>query len=235
MPNISVALAAYNGEKYIREQINSILIQLRENDELIVSLNPSSDNTEKIIRSIALEDNRVKIYISYNLGVIANFENAIRKCNNEIIFLSDQDDIWVEGKIKRILNSFEDENIGLVFHDIQVVDENLKPIDIRLPRSYRGEITPFKIFICNHIQGSCMAFRKIFVDKIIPFPMDIPMHDIWISMIIAHYSIVKNIDDKLIKYRRHEGTVTDLKRRSIGVIIKSRIVLLLRYFCRLVS
>ncbi len=175
--NVSVALAAYNGEKYISEQIDSILVQLKSNDELVISINPSSDLTEYIVRKYTLKDSRVKLHICLELGVLANFENAIKLCQNEIIFLSDQDDIWCKDKVSLVLNAFSNQCVGAVVHDIQVVDENLDKIDVKVKRSYNGKITPFKILIQNRLQGSCLAFRKEYVKDILPFPKGIPMHD----------------------------------------------------------
>ena len=92
MKKISVAMATYNGEKYIKKQIESILINLNKDDELIISDDGSKDKTLDIIKSI--KDKRIKIISGPKQGVIKNFENALNNCTGEYIFLSDQDDIW---------------------------------------------------------------------------------------------------------------------------------------------
>ena len=91
-PSVSVALAAYNGEKYLHRQIQSILEQLKEDDELVISLDPSQDQSEELIRSF--HDPRIKLLKGPGKGLIKNFENALLHTRNDVIFLSDQDDIW---------------------------------------------------------------------------------------------------------------------------------------------
>ena len=101
---VSVALAAYNGEKYIKEQLSSILEQLSEDDEIVVSLDPSTDGTKEAI--LSLNDSRIKIVDGEGKGLIKNFENAIKNCKNDLIFLCDQDDIWLPDKVERVKREF---------------------------------------------------------------------------------------------------------------------------------
>ena len=93
---ISVAMAVYNGSKYIRQQIDSILPQLREGDELIISYDESQDDTLEIIRTYERKDARVKVFTDPGSGVTDNFNNAISHCTGDYIFLSDQDDVWLD-------------------------------------------------------------------------------------------------------------------------------------------
>ena len=111
--SVSVAMAAYNGAPFIGNQIESILSQLKEGDELIISLDPSSDNTEEIIRAFAKRDRRIKWLRGEGKGLVNNFGNAIRHCSNDIIFLSDQDDLWKKGKVDIVLSYFEDPKINV--------------------------------------------------------------------------------------------------------------------------
>ena len=99
---VSVVMAAYNGEKYIKEQIDSIIEQLNEEDEFIVSLDPSNDDSERII----LEYPKIKLVHGPGKGVIKNFENGLKYAQNEFVFLTDQDDIWLEYKVKLVLEQF---------------------------------------------------------------------------------------------------------------------------------
>ena len=123
---ISVAMAVYNGEKYFEAQLVSILSQLEKDDEIIISLDPSTDGTETIIRNYCKIDKRIHVCRGTGEGVIINFENAIRHCRNEIIFLADQDDVWVENKVSLMLKRFENSKVVLVVHDAKVVNENLE-------------------------------------------------------------------------------------------------------------
>ena len=104
MEKISVCIATYNGEKYITDQLKSILSQLGGQDEIIISDNLSTDNTLNMIR--LLNDDRIKVYHNDARNVIRNFENAIIHATGGIIFLSDQDDLWKPGKVKKMMNAF---------------------------------------------------------------------------------------------------------------------------------
>lgn len=203
--NISVAIATYNGEKYIKEQLDSILIQLNDDDEIIISDDNSTDNTIKIIKKY--KDSRIKIYKNLNKGIISNFENAILKCNNEIIFLSDQDDVWKLNKVEKILAYFKsNKKINCVISDYEITDEKLNIIKKEKMLSKNKSILA-NIFK-NSYMGSAMAFRSNIKKEISPFPKKIPMHDIWIGMILSQNGDVEFCEEKLFYYRRHNEAVT---------------------------
>ena len=154
---ISVCLASYNGEKYIREQLDSILPQLGENDEIIISDDHSTDNTINVIKS--LNDSRIKIFEN-NLGkgYSRNFENAINQATGDIIFLSDQDDVWMENKVELMTKELKQND--LVVSDALISDGNLNPT---LGSHFKVHGTK-KGFINNWLKtryiGACMAFKK---------------------------------------------------------------------------
>ncbi|MDE6793421.1 MAG: glycosyltransferase, partial [Muribaculaceae bacterium] len=103
---VSVCLATYNGELFIKEQIQSIIPELENEDEIIISDDGSTDNTLPIIRNF--KDSRIKIFINKETqGVNNNMENAIRKASGDIIFLSDQDNVWIKGKIEKCVKALE--------------------------------------------------------------------------------------------------------------------------------
>ena len=120
-------MAACNGERFIEEQLRSILDQLEEKDEIVISLDPSTDRTKEIIE--AMKDKRIRVIDGPGKGLIRNFENAIAHTENEIIFLSDQDDVWYPDKVEKLLERMRQvETAGkpaLVFSDMEVVDEDL--------------------------------------------------------------------------------------------------------------
>ena len=126
--SVSVAMAVFNGEKYIKEQIDSIIPQLKENDEIVISYDESQDNTYNIISDYAKKDFRIKIFDGPNKGAIYNFENAILNCTKEYIFLCDQDDVWEPDKVDMVINEFSRTNVDLILHDALIVDNNLKEI-----------------------------------------------------------------------------------------------------------
>ena len=228
---VSIALAAYNGEKYIEEQIMSITCQLHEEDELIVSYNPSIDHTLEILQKLAKTITQLKIYQCKERGVMSNFENAIKHCQNELIFLSDQDDVWHPDKIERMKRYFQgNQDLGGVVHEAIIVDENLQPVEYgKKELDHTQYLSPKQILYKNYVQGSCLVFRKELVAHILPFPKSIPMHDSWIGMIIAHYSKLLYVKEKLIDYRQHEHNVTSRTHQRIKKMSKDRMTLFYEY------
>lgn len=215
---ISVAMAAYNGEKYIKEQCESILQQMHEEDELIVSVNQSSDNTETILLQMKEQDNRISVFNCSEQGVIANFENAIRNCNNEVIFLADQDDVWMPDKIDVMLKYFG--QYDCVVCDAEIVDQFLDPVAASYFKIRKSGPGIAKNIWKNTYMGCCMAFKRSMLNKILPFPRNIPMHDSWIGLICEVYGQTAFIDRKLIKYRRHDTNASNTASASTAPITK---------------
>ena len=204
---ISVALAAYEGERYIEEQLRSILPQLGKEDEVIVSDDKPGGMTEKIVRRLAEEDTRVRYAEGPGKGVAANFINAIRHCKGDKIFLADQDDVWLPDKVQRVTEAFES-GASLVLHNAYVTDEELQithPSFFALRGSKPGLVHNL---IKNSYMGCCMAFDRKLLKKIMPMPKAVPMHDQWIGLIAEIYGKPVFLDVPLLYYRRHEGNVT---------------------------
>ncbi len=208
---ISVCMATYNGEKYIKEQLDSILSQIGENDEVIISDDSSTDNTVEIIK--AFSDNRIKIFENQKFkSPIFNFENALNNATGDIIVLSDQDDIWKANKIETIKKYMH--NYDLVLSDADIIDEKgniLHKSFYKLNGSKNGFI---KNIVKNSYLGCTMAFNKKILDKSLPFPKDLPMHDWWIGLIGEMYGKTYFIEDKLINYRRHGNNASPTGEKS---------------------
>lgn len=223
--SISVVLAAYNGEKYIREQLDSIVCQLQSEDELIISLDPSSDHTEDIICEYMEIYKNIVLVDGPGLGVVKNFENGLQHVKNEYIFLCDQDDVWLDTKVKDVLSCFQ-ENVTLVLHDAYMSDEYLQ-IEHNSFFEFRGvSVGKFKNIIKNSYIGCCMVFKRELLDYILPFPKDIPMHDQYIGLVSE--CIGKNVLLKkpLIYYRRHGENVSNLNHSVFIQMIKWRIAII---------
>ena len=204
-PKVSVAMATYNGEKFIKQQIKSILCQLMTYDELIISDDGSSDKTIDIINKF--NDKRIKIYNGPKDGINKNFENAITHTTGEYIFLSDQDDIWEKEKIDIVLEYFKkNKNIALIRHNAIIIDENNNVLsdDLFSEKKITNQSSKLiRTFITNNYQGCAMAFRSELKEKIIPIPKDIYLYDLWIGLVaIIDYKTLF-IKDKLIRYRRY--------------------------------
>lgn len=210
---ISVCLASHNGEKYIRQQVVSILGQLGPNDELIISDDSSSDNTLNIIKE--LDDSRIRVLnhnapigIPFYLYPTLNFENALKEAKGDYIFLADQDDVWLDNKVQIMMDYLH--HYSYVVSDCYVTDEQLNVIsDTRFTRESGVTKNKYLAFIkSTPYQGSCAAFRRDVLNKALPFPKDIQSHDRWIGFVAAFYFDVIIIPEKLIYYRRHTGVVS---------------------------
>lgn len=230
----SIAMATYNGEKYIKEQIQSILKNMKENDELVISDDGSVDRTIEIIK--AFQDNRIKLITGPKEGIKKNFQNAIKACEGKYIFLSDQDDVWEENKMEEVLNAFKTNNCTLVIHDAEVVDGKLKSINKSF-FEYRGSGPGIlKNIYKNTYIGCCMAFNRKIMENILPIPDDIEMHDQWIGIVNdIMYKKSFFLNENLIKYRRHNNNMSKLKHYGFIKMLKNRIILiksLLKMYCR---
>ena len=203
---ISVCIATYNGERYIRQQIESIVCQLNVDDEIIVSDDGSTDGTLDIVKGIG--DKRIKIIEGPGRkSPILNFECALKASKGDFIFLSDQDDVWKPDKVEICMKWLK--TYHCVVSDSEVTDNRLKPLypslyDIMQVRQGRIYNTIWK----NGYTGCCMAFRRNVLEASLPFPKDIPMHDIWIGNVAAYKYNVIFIPDRLIHFRRHENTIS---------------------------
>ncbi len=200
---ISVCMATYNGEKFVSEQLRTILSQLAPADEVIIVDDASGDSTCSMIEQLA--DNRIRIFRnSENLGVLASFEKALRHSTGEVIFLSDQDDVWYPNKVRRFHSVFQNyPAITLVISDVSVIDG-----DGDLLLQSRQAEKPFRSglltnLIKNRYTGCAMAFRRAALRYCLPFPPSIPMHDVWIGMLTEVYGKITFLDEPLIFHRRH--------------------------------
>lgn len=214
---ISVAMATYNGEKFLKEQIESILIQLDEEDELVISDDGSSDDTIKIL-DLYKNDPRVKlIQNKRQKGFIGNFENAIRATRNPVVLLSDQDDKWRLDKVAIIREEFSNNpRAHLVIHDAVMIDENGSILNGDSVDSFRPYVQGFwKNIWKNTFTGCCMAFSTELSGIFLPFPTQISVHDSWMGLMSQVLQIpIVYIDEPLIFHRRHSQTATSISERS---------------------
>lgn len=220
---ISVAMAVYNGEKYVKEQLDSILKQLDYEDEVCISVDPSTDDSYRMLVKMSETESRLKVGLGLGQGVKKNFEQAIKMCTGDIIFLSDQDDVWKDDKVIKVLECFGDADTLLVLHDATVVNESVNRTLIESFFAYK-ECKPGMLnnVIKNSYMGCCMAFRKELIPFILPIPNSVPMHDQWIGLVAEKKGKVVFLPKQLIKYRRHDDNATDLKHSEMGNMLKWR-------------
>lgn len=218
---ISVAMATYNGEKYIHEQIRTILENLDENDELVISDDGSKDKTIQIINDF--NDKRIKLLPGPQKGLVQNFANAIANTTGDYIFLSDQDDLWTEDKVQKVIKCFEENDYVLIQHDAIVIDgkEDVMFESFFAMRKVKTGI--IKNMIKNSYHGCCMAFKKELIKEILPIPENVYLHDQWIGMVAELNGKTFFLNEKLMNYRRYEGNASSFTHLPIKVMIKNRI------------
>lgn len=225
MTRVSVAMVTYNGENYVREQIETILKAMGEQDELIISDDGSTDSTGKILAEFDAQDERIRLLKGPGCGVKRNVDHVLRECSGKYIFLADQDDIWKPEKIERVWQTFAQEGCDLVVHDAVVCGEDTDTVLLESFYSVKDSgCGAVKNIWRNTYMGCCMAFRRDLLEKVLPIPDSIEMHDQWIG-VLADVSGAKVcfIPDKLIYYRRHGNNESSLKHYGIGRMISNRV------------
>ena len=208
---ISVCIATYNGERFLKEQLSSILCQLGKDDEVIVSDDGSSDETINIVTTF--QDTRIRLlHNTHKHGFVGNFENALSNVKGDYVFLSDQDDVWMPNKVERVASLLAE--YDLVVHDAELIDGNGKQLGKTYYSTQHGHTDFLMNLWKSRFLGCCMAFRRSLLEQCLPFPQEIVAHDYWIGM----YALLKHkvlfIPDILIKYRRHGGNVSPSSEKS---------------------
>lgn len=213
-------MATYNGADYIKPQVDSILPQLSDQDELIISDDSSTDRTVEIVEQI--DDSRIRLLRgSTARNPIFNFENALKQATGDIIFLADQDDIWLPDKVRVMTEALTD--CDLVVSDARIIDETGK-VD---PRSFYAAMHSgpglLKNLCKNTFLGCCMAFRADVLDWALPFPKDVPMHDMWLGMVAEMFGSTRFCPQVLMQYRRHaENASSTLDPSPFSLLQKLR-------------
>ncbi|HVX52773.1 MAG TPA: glycosyltransferase family 2 protein [Chitinophagaceae bacterium] len=214
MPKVAVVMATYNGEKFLKEQLDSILQQTYRNIEIIIVDDCSTDGTPGILQSYAGRNRGISIHRNKeNIGYIKNFEKAIQLATAEYIALCDQDDIWHPQKIEILMNNIQEASV--VYCNSELIDDkgnslNRKMTDMKNLESYDDCLA---FLIGNGVFGHAQLVRKSLAVKAIPFPEDCP-HD-WVLPFIASFSgIVKFVDEPLVKYRQHATNISGLVKTA---------------------
>jgi glycosyltransferase involved in cell wall biosynthesis len=222
--DISVCLAAYNGSRFIQPQVVSILGQLGDNDELIIVDDCSQDDTFEVVAQIG-DPRIVLVRNERNLGVNGAFERAIAQAKREVIFLCDQDDIWIDGRKAYMLAPFSAPRVNVVASNYSLIDENGRPLlgslatslvvedDKRIARNI------VRIFLGKmNYYGCAMAFRADFRRKILPFPAGLECHDIWVALMGNLERSITHLPKPTLLHRIHGGNASILRRTLLSRI-----------------
>ncbi|MFO6418788.1 glycosyltransferase family 2 protein [Hylemonella sp. W303a] len=218
-------MATYNGAPYVQAQLQSILASPRV-AEVLVSDDGSNDDTQAIIRSF--DDPRVRLLQGPGQGVVRNFEFLLGQARGEVIFLADQDDVWLPGKVDNMMKALA--GADLVVSDCAIVDSQMRtlhPSFFSLRRSGPGLL---RNLARNSYIGCCMAMRRKLLQHALPFPPNVAMHDWWLGLVAQCTGRVFFLDQVLLLYRRHGGNLSSSGERSIAPV-RQRFMWRLQLLC----
>jgi len=210
VPLISIALCTYNGEQYLREQLDTLVDQTYKNLEIIIVDDCSTDSTMQILEEYAEQYINIKVYQNKkNLGYIKNFEKALSLCLGEYIAMSDQDDSWALNKIEYLVGLIKDNQ--LIYHDSELIDENGHNLNCRI-FDYFNFISGShnRAFLYqNSISGHAMMFSKDLKGFLLNIPSEI-IHDQWIAYVASTVGKITYSSKCLVKYRQHTSSSTNI-------------------------
>jgi len=216
---ISIAMAVFEGERFIGRQLDSILCQSLAPDEIIICDDSRSDKTYKAIEDITGQNSGIVKYFKNEtpLGVSRNFEKAISLTSGDIIFLSDQDDVWQEDKIAKLASLLDaSPDCGGAFCNSELVDEYLKPLgtthwDLR---AFNGNASIDFFLKRVPAAGHNMVFRAGLKDLLLPFPDLNECHDTWIGLVITAVNGWAFTAETLTQFRQHDNNLSQKNRRN---------------------
>jgi glycosyltransferase involved in cell wall biosynthesis len=209
---VSVAMATFNGAKYVKEQLESFSSQTILPDEIVICDDASTDETVLICEQFSLKSPvEIRIYRNeINLGYRKNFEKVLSLCTSDVIFLSDQDDVWYNHKIKTVLDEFEtNKGTQLLIHDLQYCNSDL----IRSDHSKIERISTFSNPEKTYVTGMATAVKGNFLKACLPIPEEYRSgHDNWLHECAYFLGVKSIIHLKLADYRRHEANATSFRK-----------------------
>lgn len=216
---ISVCIATYNGEKYLRQQLDSILAQIGKEDEVVISDDSSTDGTLSLIASY--HDSRIRL-LHHDSSTITttfpldkpthNFENALMHARGDILFLADQDDVWLPGKVSKMLHALEDADMAM--HDCIIVDTELKELSPSFFGIMNTTTNAWHNALKSTVLGCCMTMRRCVAESALPFPKTQIAHDLWLAMVADRKFRFTLVREPLLMYRKHGRSMTTAGRKS---------------------
>lgn len=227
----SVVMCTYNGAAFLAQQCESILGQTVLPNELIIADDGSQDGTRAIVEDFATRFRQVGCQVvllwrQRNLGFVSNFSDALSHATGDVVFLSDQDDVWHPGKLERMIAVFADDaRLTLLFTDARLVDAVGAPLPstlfdaLELPRddwSRMAKGDAFAVLVERAVvTGATMAMRRSLIHRALPVPAGW-IHDEWLATVAAMTGQVRFLGDKLIDYRQHGGNQIGMCKRTLA-------------------
>ena len=222
LPLVSIVISTYNGEKYLAEQIESIVNQTYSNVEIIIIDDASIDSTSDIILFYQSKYPQIKVYFNdENIGYVKNFEKGGSLSKGDFISFCDQDDVWDLRKTEILMNEIGD--YPLIFCDDLMVDENLQSLGKRQSDLVNSKSVnnPLYFVLDNVVGGHALILTRSLFDLARPFPQLIP-HDLWCAFIASSHGGVKYLDRVLVQWRQHSFGVTKIKKDKDQRILETK-------------
>lgn len=227
---IYILLSTYNGEKYLKAQLDSLSSQTYKNFKLIARDDGSSDKTLEILKSYDIE----LLPSNENLGVKSSFETllkyAFKNSDADYFMFCDQDDVWNQDKVKLTLQKMYEmeklyKNTPILVHtDLEVVDENLHTINpsfMKLQNLHEKKNRLNNLLIQNTITGCTVMINKDLAKLCLPMSSNAIVHDWWVGLVASCFGKIGYVDDSTIKYRQHTSNTIGAKGFDIGFVLKS--------------
>lgn len=225
----SVAMTTYNGMRFLPAQLASVLAQLGPHDELVVCDDASSDGTWDHLRATAAGDARVRLLRhEVNRGLPATVQDALAAARGDVVFLADQDDVWLPGRRERVMATFgADPRVGVVVSEARVVDAYGAPLAESFMATRRGfRSSVLATLVRNRYLGCAMAVRRDVLRRALPIPARVPMHDMWLGVVGSLTSRVAYIPVPTVMYRRHGANLSPSRPAAIIKRLRWRVDLL---------
>ncbi len=223
LPLVSIALCTYNGERYLREQLDSLLRQDYPQLEIIAIDDASTDTTPDILGEYSARDPRLQVHRNpSNLGFRRNFEHALSLCSGKLIAPCDQDDIWAPAKLSRLQDTLG--TAMMSYCDSELINEHGHALGQRISDKFNvaslGD--PVAFVFSNCVSGHAMLFRRELLAGALPLPSNL-FHDWWLAYVAASLGRIEYCPEPLVSYRQHATSVTDLSgRRAASEVGKPR-------------
>jgi len=231
-PSVSVCMATYNGAEYLREQLDSILAELRPDDQVVVVDDASTDDTVALLETY--RDVRMVVHRNpQNLGYVKSFERALSLADGDVLLLSDQDDVWVPGRRDALADAAAE--FGVAASNLLLLGSGAplrSPLTGR-PWRLRGGATPptlrteLRILAGNAPYFGCaMAIRRDILALVTPFPEDLrESHDLWIATAANRAGTLTHLDQATVLRRVHDSNASTSRPRGLAAALRSRLLL----------
>lgn len=216
MKLVSIAMTTYNGEQFLREQLDSIYSQTYTNIEVIVCDDCSSDATVDILREYEFKHGLKVVVNQKNLGYAKNFEKAISLCSGTYIALCDQDDIWLPTKIEVLTREIV--GYSMIYSDASLIDDKSELIATSRNKFYRiceySRMPAKRFLLRNYIMGCTSMFRRDIIENKLEVPNYVP-HDWWVAILAIKRDGIRYFNDVLIQYRLHESQEKGIRKKRL--------------------